>query len=730
MESPQKILSNRSLGSRGQVAIFIALIFQVLFLFFAMVVNVGLLVHHKINLQNSVDLAAYYGAMKQAEMMNAIGHINYQIRQSYKLLTWRYRVLGTAGVFPTAPLGEWAANAHPNNKGDGADTGQRGSSIIQGQDYEGINEAHRDFYNAPSFCVAFRPLREIPPRESTCQSPIGQRIAELRRPAIIAGFIGAAHTALRVTEAAIQAQMARCEYAGPFNYVMLARFIVAYNIDHGDRKILIYKLANGLSDSTEDFLDLEGERASEGIRKTLENNLTAANRESLTNFKIYNSLAHDRCRQITGGGARPPQWLSDIWVYPRASYKMCTYTAGGGSQFAPANIDQPPDSLAPASTIPSELMPSIQYLKSFVAPANDGNPYRPSLGLEKNPWCMAYTGVAAETKPQIPFSVGTITLKAVAFAKPFGGRIGPWYGKTWSPGSNESTGSGPGGRLDPLTPSRCVGGNFENCTVSGQDAATTVNYSRFPSDRFGMMSRNVHAQYTKSIFDLGTVSFNSWEGIEMPAWQRQGGEWDPLINDNEDSARRMRDLEVSSVAPDIFDLTYYSIDPEFHKNYFAGKLEKYIERHPIGTGQGQFRMRHDIGARGHTQRASFSIRDQLRTVANLGLTGASNNSYGLDLNGKLFYQLSGEENFARVLTGWVPTPDLTDYSLDRNRFGRCTKGTDDISPAPGSCVTGGRSGYSVKLVSSDFLYDSHSLGGEGSPTEKILNPPPQDFFPK
>ena len=78
---------------KGQVAIFVALIFQILFLFFAMVINVGLLVHHKINLQNAVDLAAYYGAMKQAEGMNAIAHSNYQIRQSWKLLTWRYRGL-------------------------------------------------------------------------------------------------------------------------------------------------------------------------------------------------------------------------------------------------------------------------------------------------------------------------------------------------------------------------------------------------------------------------------------------------------------------------------------------------------------------------------------------------------------------------------------------------------------------------------------------------------------
>ena len=101
------MMRKKKLNEKGQVAIFVALIFQLLFLFFAMIINVGLLIHHKINLQNSVDLAAYYGAMKQGETLNAIGHINYQIRQSWKLLTWRYRELGTAGNF---------SRAHPFDK--------------------------------------------------------------------------------------------------------------------------------------------------------------------------------------------------------------------------------------------------------------------------------------------------------------------------------------------------------------------------------------------------------------------------------------------------------------------------------------------------------------------------------------------------------------------------------------------------------------------------------------
>ena len=40
-------------------------------------------------------MAAYYGAKQQAEVLNAMAHINYQMRQNWKLLAWRYRVLGT-----------------------------------------------------------------------------------------------------------------------------------------------------------------------------------------------------------------------------------------------------------------------------------------------------------------------------------------------------------------------------------------------------------------------------------------------------------------------------------------------------------------------------------------------------------------------------------------------------------------------------------------------------------
>ena len=148
--------SNKSLitGNKGQVALFVALIFQVLFLFFAMIVNVGLVVHHKINLQSSADMAAYYGAMKQAELLNTIGHINYQMRQSWKLLAWRYRVLGAAGDELRHPYKYW-----------GSDKG-----IKPNMDSEDSNDTNGNF-SQPPFCITYNPFNEsiVPPGESTCK---------------------------------------------------------------------------------------------------------------------------------------------------------------------------------------------------------------------------------------------------------------------------------------------------------------------------------------------------------------------------------------------------------------------------------------------------------------------------------------------------------------------------------------------------------------------------------
>ena len=64
--------------------------FGLMVLLIAMVINVGFLVATKINLQNSVDMAAYAGAAQQARYLTELGKWNYEMRRNYKAFVFDY----------------------------------------------------------------------------------------------------------------------------------------------------------------------------------------------------------------------------------------------------------------------------------------------------------------------------------------------------------------------------------------------------------------------------------------------------------------------------------------------------------------------------------------------------------------------------------------------------------------------------------------------------------------
>ena len=85
------------------------------------------------------------------------------------------------------------------------------------------------------------------------------------------------------------------------------------------------------------------------------------------------------------------------------------------------------------------------------------------------------------------------------------------------------------------------------------------------------------------------------------------------------------------------------------------------------------------------------------------------------------------DDLDQMLTGWTQQK-VVDYSFP-DQFGTCEDRIDDGDemkefPAPSGCPAGGRSGYSVKIVSKNYLENVNSeLGGQGN-TGAILNPPP------
>ena len=86
------------LNEKGQLSIFLAISLMIVTTLLAFIVNVGLFVRAKINLQNAVDAAAYAGASVQARQLSNIAYLNWEMRNNYKEWMFKYYVLGQLGL--------------------------------------------------------------------------------------------------------------------------------------------------------------------------------------------------------------------------------------------------------------------------------------------------------------------------------------------------------------------------------------------------------------------------------------------------------------------------------------------------------------------------------------------------------------------------------------------------------------------------------------------------------
>ena len=87
----------------GQITFFFVLSFFLFITFLAVIINVGLFVKAKINLQNAVDAAAYAGAATQSRRLTEIAYLNWELRRIYKEWMFKYYVLGQAATDPLSP---------------------------------------------------------------------------------------------------------------------------------------------------------------------------------------------------------------------------------------------------------------------------------------------------------------------------------------------------------------------------------------------------------------------------------------------------------------------------------------------------------------------------------------------------------------------------------------------------------------------------------------------------
>lgn len=126
-------------GNRGQLSIFMGITLILVMGMLAFIVNVGLFVKAKINLQNATDAAAYAGAATQARQLTNIAYVNWEMRNTYKEWMFKYYVLGQLGLFPY------------NLAEDKLTGGQIVSFKLPTPPVSGAT--FKDLYNVPSICI-------------------------------------------------------------------------------------------------------------------------------------------------------------------------------------------------------------------------------------------------------------------------------------------------------------------------------------------------------------------------------------------------------------------------------------------------------------------------------------------------------------------------------------------------------------------------------------------------
>lgn len=817
-------------NQKGQVGIFVALIFQVIFVFFAMLVNVGLVVHHKINLQQSTDLAAYYGAMKQAEIMNVMAHVNYQIRQAWKLMAWRYRVLGTFGIENDNKSGttpvifpmHWPA------------VGGVKKPVYQGASYDfacpasaGADVAGLTISDIPFMCMGhngFGDWISAATGDETfckvnCQGMQSMEpfkidaVPSVGTSTIYGNSMGQSiNTAIGLANKTV---FNVCNKLAPITTQMLALYYGNYIKDTTNRKNFIWMLTKNLGLSEDKMLDLEGNLVLDGVRKTLQNNLTEANLASMNANSI---TAFNGVKNFNSGGNSFAEGMMKEITFKRLMFFMiaCETAAEDAQKIIKLKSlyqdDTKVDSIIKSQmlTLPGMDGATVQAITDLLE--MNGLDNVNTIGYEKNPWVQVYYGVKASAEPKIPFlPLAKVKLHAISFAKPFGGTIGPRYFKTWNPGETDSSGRTDWiNRTDINLPRRNT-----NALPSGSALKLAreyfFNYSTHLGDeeshgnaaadnKGGLGNTNIVAFYHNLLANkyglnskTSASSANKSQEPEMGTytkpknWPRYA-EWyhlaanvgdpnyDPLAVDRTTSPAKnsyMRDIEISVVSPNQFDVTYYSIEPDFWRNYVREKLTPTVIAKIASNANFNGPVPIiplDFGHKGATEingiPPHFNVRNQMQVTHDLfkkaqseilamgtgvGSAGIERLRFALDV-------LATKQS--SLLTGWTFLNLTTTNNPDQNGFtmfpapgmggphsmlfGTCDDkknpwsdsfgapydGDDNKPPAQGNCVTGGRTGYSVKLVSGDLLRSGISfpnLGGSGV-DGPIINPVPDEFF--
>lgn len=415
----------------------------------AFIINVGLFVKAKINLQNATDAAAFSGAATQARQLTNIAYANWELRNTYKEWMFKYYVLGQLGLVPY------------NLKDANISGKQAVNFLLTTPQISGITDF--DKYNIPSICIHNNSKTNICPIYALPGIP--------RFPAIGVAGISEIHEAF--VNKLVEEKGKDCSRRSKANF--LTALTWAYGAGGGVSIPDAPLVATNRPGAWPEALELA---------------FRIRNLEMIVNRPPVSDISRQNVDQFQGQATeigfneRP---IKAFWSAYRnlggGAYKDCATKAGGAkctpdelsynlklTELAPQPFNAPPTSVS-GFLIPTgfvypgsgggsalqkhyldlQLMPVnlATMFSTFVDTANTGSADMGGVAMEatcgisksalpvpgyimgfnKNPEVLTYYAVKAESKfIGLFFPIGTssgIKLTAYAAAKPFGGRIGP-----------------------------------------------------------------------------------------------------------------------------------------------------------------------------------------------------------------------------------------------------------------------------------------------------------------
>lgn len=425
----------------GQVSIFLAILLIVIFTLLAFVVNVGLFVKAKINLQNALDSAAWSGAAAQSRQLTNIGHLNWEMRNVYKEWMFKYYVLGQLS-------NPKSYTATVSGGGDGVD--------FRLKKFDAAGTSQGDRYNLPSVCVHF------PSTTNVCavyQIP-GLPRFKVTALANVSEYFEAAVDNFAQTKARNCSDRSNYNFAAAMSYaystgsvsmqdipIVVAHRTGAWiksmelafrmrNLEYIMNRPPISEICEAGCSNTRSGLINEESSTGLGLNERPIKAFTAA-LKSLSGGRFKNYMgASLKIREISP----KPYTTSDNRLSGFLIPGTSTYPInGGGSPLTKYYLDLVPlianyatffTTFASRSGNLAELgIPEAGSVTTEASCASTKTALPVPgyiLGFMKNPQILTYYALKGEAPYQgllNPF--GTINLHAYAAAKPYGGRIGP-----------------------------------------------------------------------------------------------------------------------------------------------------------------------------------------------------------------------------------------------------------------------------------------------------------------